>query len=461
MSEQPRGLRSRIGPAVVLSVVVPLAALGASLLVRTEQPAVHSADPEATALSRVTLGCPSSRTNATAEVEIASSLAEEDGEVGVDPLTDDQQDLPVRAGAITSTAAAATDGAVVIVGDDTWAPGLLAARLSPSAATSCTEPQPDAWFAGVGARPGHRSVVELVNPDPGPAVVDLTLFAPTGPLDAEGFRGLRVPGRSTIALDLSEQVPRRTELGLHVEVSRGRLAASVWDAADRLGTAPASGDWLAPQAEPLTSGILLGLPRGDGTRRLALVNGGDDETRVSLRVVSPESTFAPEGLDEIRVPPQSIRSISIDAVLAPQVRAGALGILVESTGPVAAALQTFVGSDLAPISVGPVIEARGAVLAPPGPKELLVAGAERPGVAVVVSRSADGTELSDERVEIGPDRGVRVKLPDRATYVSLELARTPVVASVFVHGTDGGSAVLPLHEVRATGLVPAVRPALP
>jgi hypothetical protein len=476
MSDQPAGRRSaspttsaprwRVGPALVLPLVLPLAALGASFLVRTERPEPAAADPRTSALTRVTLACPSSPDEAEpsgGQVSVTSSLAEEDGEVTVDPLTADAQTLSVRSGRVTTTSSGDTDGAVVLVGEDAWAPGLMAARVAPSAAAACSEPQPDAWYAAVGARPGHRSVVELVNPDPGPAVVDLTLYAPTGPLDVAGFRGLRVPGRSALALDLSEQVPRRTELGLHVQVSRGRLATSVRDSTDRLGTGPSASDWLAPQAEPLTSSTLLGLPRGDGTRRLALVNASEDETRVTVRVVSPESTFAPEGLGEIRVPPQSIRSISIDGVLAPEVKAGALGILVESSGPVAASLQTFVGDDLAPISAGPQIASEGAALLPPGKKELLVAGAERPGVAVVVTRDEDGTELGEERVAVGPDRGVRVALPARAAYLSVQLERTPIVASVLVGGgkDDAGSAVVPLHEVRATGLVPTVRPALP
>ena len=177
-------------------------------------------------------------------------------------------------------------------------------------------------------------------------------------------------------------------------------------------------------------------------------------------MVSPESTFVPEGLDEINVPPQSVRSISLDAVLAPEVRAGAVGIHLESTYPVSASLQSFVGGDLAVATTGPVLEGTGAALVPTGPHQLLLAGATRPGVAIVVSRAAGGRELTSERVEIGPDRGVVVDLPDAAAYVSVELERTVAVASVLL-ASPQGAVVLPLDPVVASGLVPAVSPTLP
>ncbi len=449
--------RRRLGPAVVLAVLLPLATLGAAMLVSTEAPTVPDTPPETTALTRLTLGCPSSLDGATAAIAVGSTLATGDGEVSVDTLGGAPSPLLVSAGELTSVE---VEGAAVVTGEDDWAPGLLAARGSASAAAACAEPQPDAWFAGVGARPGHSSVVELVNPDPGPAIADLTLYAPSGPLDVPDLRGIRVPGRSSVELDLAAVTPRRTELGLHVLVSRGRLTSNVRDTVDQLGTGPSATDWIAPQAGQVSTGTMLGLPRGDGTRRLTLVNGGDSEARVDVRVVSPESTFVPEGLGEINVPPQSVRSISLDAVLAPEVRAGALGIFFESTHPVVASLQSFVGGDLAVAANAPVLEATGAAIVPTGPHQLQLAGATRPGVATVVSRAAGGRELTSERVEIGPDRGVVVDLPDAAAYVAVELERTPAVASVLL-ASPQGSVVMPLTRVVASALVPAVSPTLP
>ena len=458
-SATPTTPRRRVTPAIVLAVLVPLLTLGALALVRTEQPRVAARPPELTELTRVSLGCPSAAGSDSRELAVGSALATEDGEVAVDVLGSGgaPQPLDLRPGRVSSTQ---VPEAAVVTGEDDAAPGLLAARLGDGAATACGPPLPEAWFPGVGARPAHASVIELVNPDPGPAIADLTILAPSGPLDVPAVRGIRVPGRSSIPLDLARIIPRRTELAVQVVVSRGRLVSSVLDTVDALGTGPSSSDWLTPQGRPVATGVLLGLPSGPGSRRLTIANGGDDETRVQVRVISPESTFQPEGLGEIRIPPGSVQSVSLDAVLGPEIAAGATGLLIEATHPVSAGLRSDVRDDLTHAVVTPAVTRQGAALLPAGAKRLLLAGAERPGVATVVARSADGRELQETRVEIGPDRSVSTRLPEGAASVSVEVSRTEAVASVLVT-SPRGAVVVPLAETVRSGLVPQVDPALP
>lgn len=447
-----------MAPALVLAVALPLLTVGTLALVPTGGPQVTTEPPELTALTRTSLGCPAAR-GESRSVLVGSSLAEEDGRVTVDRLGGDAgpRRLDVRPFRLTS---ADPQRAAVVTGEDEWAPGLLAARTGTRTAVACEAPAREAWFTGVGARPQHASVVELVNPDPGPAIADLTVLAPGGPLDVPDVRGVRVPGRSSVELDLARIVPRRTELAVRVVVSRGRLTSSVWDTVDELGAGPSASDWVAPQAEPSTSGIVLGLPTGAGSRRLTLANGGPDETRVDVRIVAPESVFDPAGLEEISIPPGSVRSVRLDELLAREIRAGSTGLLIEASNPVSASVRTFADADLAHAVAAAPIDERAATVVPPGRGRLVLAGATRPGVATVLSRTTRGRTLREERVEIGPDRSVTVRLPDDTAYVALEVRRTAAVASVVVQG-PGGVIVLPLRETVRSGLVPAVRPDLP
>src|SRR5688572_10209065 len=94
--------RRRIGPAVVLAVVLPLATLGAAMLVRTEAPAVPDTPPETVPLTRLTLACPSSPDEATRSVSIGSALASSDGEVSVDTLGESPSPPPVAPGELAS-----------------------------------------------------------------------------------------------------------------------------------------------------------------------------------------------------------------------------------------------------------------------------------------------------------------------------------------------------------------------
>jgi len=450
--------RRPVGPALVLAVALPLLTVGTLALVPTGGPDESPQPPELSAVTRTSLGCPAAH-GETRSVLVGSSLAEEDGQVALDLLGAGgrPRGLDLRPPGLTS---ARLRRAAVVTGEDAWAPGLLAARVGDGAAVSCEAPAPQSWFTGVGARPQHASVVELVNPDRGPAIADLTILAPSGPLDVPDVRGVRVPGRSSIELDLARIVPRRTELAVRVVVSRGRLTSSVWDTVDELGEGPAASDWVGPQPDPVSSGIVLGLPTGEGSRRLTLANGGLDETRVEVRIVAPESVFDPEGLEEVGIPPGSVRSIRLDELLAREIDAGATGLLIEASNPVSASVRTFVDGDLTHTPVAAPVDELAATVVPAGQGRLVLAGATRPGVATVVSRAAGGRTLRQERVEIGPDRSVTMRLPDDTSYVALEVRRTTAVASVVVQG-PGGAIVLPLRGTVKNGLVPAVRPDLP
>jgi hypothetical protein len=95
-------------------------------------------------------------------------------------------------------------------------------------------------------------VLELINPDAGTAVADVTVFAQSGEVTATDLRGVTVAGNDSVRLDLSQTVPRRTDLGLRVVVSRGRLAASVLDEIPQLGSRRLTQDWMPAQSAPAT-----------------------------------------------------------------------------------------------------------------------------------------------------------------------------------------------------------------
>ena len=147
-------------------------------------------------------------------------------------------------------------------------------------------------------------------------------------------------------------------------------------------------------------------------------------------------------------------------MLAQAAKDGATGLLVEATGPVTATLRQVVGGDLSLLARGarPSADAT-AVVVPPGPKRLLLADPDAVGVATVTAYAADGKQLVQQRVELAPDTGADVALPDEAALVTLTPERTSVRAAVLLSGT--GTAVVPLRELVLTGLVPDVRPGLP
>jgi hypothetical protein len=175
-----------------------------------------------------------------------------------------------------------------------------------------------------------------------------------------------------------------------------------------------------------------------------------------VRVVTKDSTFRPQDLRDVRVPPQSVGRVALSAILGQAVSDGAVGIQVEATHPVTATLRSFVAGDLShSVPATAFTEPTQAIL--PEGRGTVLLSPSAVGSAEVVARTADGDEKVRE-VDLIPGRTVAVRLPEGAVLVEV----TPSVAvrgSVVV--TNQGAAVVGLRELVRTDLVPALRPALP
>ena len=461
----PGGRRatSRLDVTTLLAVLLPVVCAAALFLVRPADEPDTTADPTLTALTRSTVVCPSGADGSTG-VGVSSGADDVDGSVRVG-LGEDKKDVPIESGEVTAVDAGGDP--VAVYGEDEAAPGLVATRFGAdaAAAASCLPPAPHAWFTGVGAGAGHTSVLELTNPDSGTAVADVVVYGRSGVVDAPRLRGISVTGGSSVQLDLSSVVPRRDELTLEVVSARGRIGASLLDRYDPLGRGAPTSDWLAPQSEPATTNLLMGLPPGAEARRvLAVANSGPDEVRATVRVVSEQSVFTPKGVPDLRVPPQSTAKLNLSGALADIVaKGGVTGLLVTANEPVTASLRSYADGDLARTVPGPALDAAATVVLPPGTKgaerTLLLAGAAGAGTVDVVARSASGEQLDSQKVDVSADRGFTVDLPAKTELVTVTPTGTTVQGAVLLAGK--GATVLPLTMPAMNGLVPAVRPGLP
>lgn len=449
--------RTALNATTVASLLVPILTLGALLLVTPEAPSDGSHAPEKTDLSTASVICPSGLPGSpTAYLSTAQPGAS--GEVSVG-LGADPEAVDVAVHRVTPVRR--HRGPLVVRGEDDLAPGLVAARfgLTPLASTECRFVSPDQWFTGVGAGARHTSVLELVNPDTGPAIADVTLYGHDGVIDVPALRGVSVPGRDSVRLDLGAVIPRRDELAMHISVARGRIGASVLDSYDELGAGASATDGLPAQDAPTTNNVLLGLPSGPGRRSLVLTNAGVDEVRAKIRIVTTESVFAPEGVAEIRLAPESVKRVSLTSMLTAAIQDGALGIVVETTAPVTATLRSFVEGDLSHAVAGTRVSTATTVIVPGGRQRLVFADADAVGVATVVARSIGGEVLATTRVELAPGRGAALRLPTGAALLTITPERTSMIGAVLLLGN--GSSVVRLHELVRSGLIPDLRPGLP
>jgi hypothetical protein len=148
----------------------------------------------------------------------------------------------------------------------------------------------------------------------------------------------------------------------------------------------------------------------------------------------------------------------LSQVLTEEAAEGAVGLQVVAAQPLVASVRV-VDDDLGLVGPSTAIGAEQPVasVVPEGPKQLVLAGAERAGVVQVTATDAEGELLLDEeRVEVGADRGHSLELPDRAVLVTVRARNTPIAGTIMLSG--GRVGVLRLFPAEIDADVPVVRP---
>jgi hypothetical protein len=451
----------RFDLTTVLAVLLPLVTIGLLALVHQSHVTTHAEPPSLTRLTRSLVVCPSASGSATTgAVSTASGTS---GHLTVGSGTSNAT-VQVRTPRTTPVHIA---GAFVAQGADALAPGVLGLRsgTSPVTGLDCPVPAPDQWFTGIGARADHDSILQLVNPDTGPAIADITLFG-THEFDAQRLHGVRISGHTTVSLDLGKLVPKRPLMSANVQVTRGRLAVHVLDTVTNLATKKVQREWMPRQLAPAADLEMLGLPPGAGTRNLAVANPGTDVVRVQVEIVTGDTSFVPKGLKPLIVDPGATTRLSLSHVLgSAALKDGAIGLALHADGPVTASLVTGLATDRVITVPSDLVHQEAATLLPVASPHAARASqvsatvylsADTAGSARVTAYDASGKRLLRRTAALQQGRTVSVRLPEGASYLQVTPSKTPIRGAVLV--TGNGATVIPLHELLTRGLVPQISP---
>jgi hypothetical protein len=358
---------------VLLAVLAVLLAAAAVTLTRAAPPAT-SAPPAVAAGRPVThteLGCP--RLTAERGTTTVRRVGHARGLVS-----------PVSGRAATEVRAT---GAAAV--------GLFGARTDQSSRTlavaGCVAPRAEWWFTGAGAGLDHTSTLLVANLDPGPAVVDLRVLGPDGPVRTVATTGIVVAPGGRRRFDLADLAPETDDLALEVHAVRGRVAASVADGFRRGATGAAGQEWLPSATRPARTLWLGGLPAVAERRTLLVANPTDLEAVVEVAVSGTSGTFAPTGAHTVDVAPGGVASLDLTRVVTGR---RPVGVRVRSDRPVLAAVRSVGARDHS--VAGPVTPLTGPAAA------LLLPGA----VATLQVTAPSGGAVA--RVEVYDGRGRRV-----------------------------------------------------
>ncbi len=326
---------------------------------------------------------------------------------------------------------------------------------------SCPATADDSWFLGAGSGGKHLTSLVLTNLSSSPAVAAVSFWGPEGRIDAVDADGIVVDPFAVRRVDLRDLAAGEAELAVRVERRRGALAVSALDTSTTVfrGT-----DALEPTAVPRREQTVTGIPSGSGTRTLLLLNPRTSTARVRVEVIGEKGTFAPEGLESIKVEARQLKAVTVPK----SVGSGEGSFRLRSDQPISASMRFAPGAkDRAVVEASPELD--GAAIVPVdlgtgtrAPRLILTAA----GRAADVTLEAYDEEMSrqassDITVKAGTTKGVDLgsaKVLDArgVAYVVVRAEGGVSGAATYRRGT--GIASLALTEAPVTVLGPQVRP---
>ncbi|RLV49903.1 hypothetical protein D9V37_08460 [Nocardioides mangrovicus] len=335
----------------------------------------------------------------------------------------------------------------------------------------CSSPRASWWFSGAGASPAHYSTVELVNPRPGAAVVDVSVWGPDGVVQGAGLRGITVRPGGTKEVALADAAPAEGNLVVHVQASRGLVVADLADhTLDVLDPkAQPTTEWIPDLLAPARHLVLSGLPPPDAQDAptdaaslpsalrpggsLVLFNPGSSAVVARVRLSGEDGTSDPTGAGPTSVP----AGAAVTVPLGDQVKNAGTALIVDAGGPITAGYLVPGKTDLFHAVPGVHWEGPAAAALPSAGRRTLVVTADRRAGRVAISElAADGSRLSRRYLSVPARSTLATPISARAVSVVVS-SRGQVVGSVQI--ADGTAyAALPLSPVLAALRVPEVRP---
>lgn len=317
----------------------------------------------------------------------------------------------------------------------------------------CLSPRSHWWFTGGGAGLDHSSTLVVANLDPGPAVFDIEVHGPDGPVDSVGTRGITLPAGEVLTVRLVDVAPQTTDAAVRVEASRGRVVAAL---ADSLATRPAAvpgRDWIPAQVAPSRVLRLAPLPTRADRRTLVLANPTGREALADVEVAGESGTFVPTEVPQVRVPAGSVVTADLGSVITGE----AAAVVVRSPVPLTGTVRSTRAADVAYAAAAPLLGRPAAAVLPAGVSARLhLTARDRAGTAQVVAYSADGQAVKSADLEVPPAVTLAWAPPRGAAYLVVTPQRGRLFGGVSLSG--GGLSQVPLRPVPASLRRPVVRP---
>jgi hypothetical protein len=320
-------------------------------------------------------------------------------------------------------------------------------------AGNCSPVASPSWFFASGSSELTADQrLLLYNPFPDEAVVRISFFTPTGERSKANLADVAVPAGKWREIRVNDYILSQPLLATSIEANRGRIVA--WRSITS-----------TPESGPRGVGLTLGSPApgtawyfpeggvGPGVReRLAVLNPGGEEARVSVSLSTSSRTVQPRRLVEVAVPPRSTAEIDLGTEVAggssDTVKMGAAVISTNGV-PVVAERELVYSGNVEGISIevgargGALGWLMGPILAQPDDDWVAILNPGERSARVSLALQGGGgpvpapARLDDLRV--GAGLRIEVALPRAGGPVTaVVVSDQPVVAERASYGGGGG-----------------------
>lgn len=386
-----------------------------------QQASLPATVPLVTAISRI---CPATDTVGSTLLAVSSSgdirtrvITQTEPKIQASPLTLPAQSEPV---VITPTEAqsSVTGGSLLFVGEQVWW-------------GRCRSPLADQYVHLPG---GADARLVIVNAEPDPALIDVTLSGPSGEITGEGLRGVTVEANSTLSIDLARFAADVDALGARVRSSVGRVTAFAQVAR------PSGGDF-ATSTEQSTALVIPAIPADATKTQVLLTNPGTTRNVVTIEAVGEAGRFVLPGFESYALNAQ--RTVAVD--LTEAIGGVPVALLISGRDAFSATAVVSVGNDFG-IEDAQVddqsIARQDLVGVVPGSGTLQVANPGN-GEALIVVDWGPGQALANRT--IAPGSVVTVDVPAGAQSARVTSTAPVAAAIMFRSGSQPGFAIAQLH----------------
>lgn len=181
---------------------------------------------------------------------------------------------------------------------------------------------------------GAGAKLVIINPEPDPALIDVTLSGPNGEITGDGLRGITVAANSQRTIDLDPLAGSVDALGARVRSSVGRVMASAQV------SRPQGGDFATGtlQAREL---VIAAIPEDATKTQLLLTNPGTTRNVVKIEAVGQAGRYELPGFESYALDAQ--RTVAVDLTQA--IEGVPVALLISGRDEFAASAVITMGED--------------------------------------------------------------------------------------------------------------------